>query len=303
MRARAEHGFTLVELLVTMAITVVVFGATLSVLDVFQSNNRFDQLRHETQDNARTAMDRLARELRNVAAPGVVYFGALEEAEPYSLAFQTIDTSTTYAWGSNRTHAMMVRYCLDNSSPSNEILWKYVKRWSTEEGPELPSSAESKKCPDKHVGDWESESQLVQHVTNQIGGQNRPLFVYSATGVPKIVAVESNLFIDLNPGHSRPGESQLTSGVSLRNANRQPTVAFTATEVNKGYVLLNASESRDPDGLALTYRWWMDSVKLSTTAQQWQTEALASKSTHTFKLEVANPGGLSNSTEKTVKIA
>src|SRR5690242_13539487 len=119
MRAGAEHGFTLVELLVTMAITVIVFGATLSVLDVFQSNNRFDQLCNETQDNARTAMDRLARELRNVAAPGVVYFGALEEAEPYSLAFQTIDSSTAYAWGSNRTHAMMVRYCLDNSSPSN----------------------------------------------------------------------------------------------------------------------------------------------------------------------------------------
>src|SRR5579872_4859089 len=58
MRARDEDGFTLVELLVAMAITAIVFGATLTVLDVFQSNNRFDQLRNENQDNARTAIDR-----------------------------------------------------------------------------------------------------------------------------------------------------------------------------------------------------------------------------------------------------
>ena len=48
-KAREERGFTMVELLVTMAITMVVFGATLSALDVFQTNNRIDLLRNETQ--------------------------------------------------------------------------------------------------------------------------------------------------------------------------------------------------------------------------------------------------------------
>jgi prepilin-type N-terminal cleavage/methylation domain-containing protein len=94
-RARANHGFTLIELLVTMTLTVIVFGATLSVLDVFQNDNRYELLRNEVQDNARTAIDRLARELRNVAAPTTLEAGALEQAKRYSLTFQTINSTPT----------------------------------------------------------------------------------------------------------------------------------------------------------------------------------------------------------------
>ncbi len=87
-RVRDERGFTLIELLVAMAITTVVFGSTLSVLDVFGSNNRFDQLRNENQDTARTTLDRLSRQLRNIVArttsTGAVP-GALELAEPYEV--------------------------------------------------------------------------------------------------------------------------------------------------------------------------------------------------------------------------
>jgi prepilin-type N-terminal cleavage/methylation domain-containing protein len=287
-RARAEDGFTLIEMLVTMAIAAIVFGATLSVLEVFQSNNRFDLLRSETQDNARNAIDRLARQLRNVAAPGEVYFGALEQAEPYSIAFQTIDTAKIEG-GENQTNAMRVRYCLDDSNPNNEILWEQVKRWK--KFVPLPAMTS---CPDRTnegtaEADWTSTTQLVQHVTNKIGGQNRPLFIYSAVGVPQIVAVETDLFINLNPGKPRPGESELTTGVSLRNANRQPIASFTATPVNE-HVILNASASQDPDGLALTYKWKEDSTMLPTTAQQYSTPLIAGS--HTFELEVTSPGGL-----------
>jgi prepilin-type N-terminal cleavage/methylation domain-containing protein len=293
MRAREEDGFTLVEMLVAMAITVIVFGATLTVLDVFQSNNRFDQLRNENQDNARTAIDRLSRQLRDVIArttsTGIVP-GALEEAEPYWITFQTVDTSRTPP-AKNPANAMRVRYCLDDSSPTNEILWEQVLRW--EESPKLPTSTA---CPDLTAGDWSTTTQLVQHVTNKIGGRpNQPLFVYSAHETPEILSVEMNLLTNVNPGHPRPGESQLTSGVSLRNANRLPDVAFTATTENE-YVKLNASASRDPDGLALTYKWKEDTQVLETTAQQY-TSPKKLEGSHTFKLEVTNPGGLSACSE------
>jgi prepilin-type N-terminal cleavage/methylation domain-containing protein len=304
---RDERGFTLIELLVTMAITTIVFGSTLSVLDVFQSNSRFDQLRNENQDTARSTLDRLSRQLRNIVArttsEGTVP-GALEQAEEYAITFQTIDTTKA----TSEKRAMRVRYCLDDSKPENEILWEEVQRWEKTE-PALPSSTS---CPDRVNGDWNTLTQVVQHVTNQNGGQSRPLFIYSAKETPEILSVNTDLFININPKQTRPGDSELTSGVSLRNANRRPVAEFTATEEGNRQVRLNASASYDPDGLSLTYKWLDNGEELLTTSQQYVTKAKCKtskeeagfciNSTQKFKLEVTNPGGLSETTERTVTI-
>lgn len=323
-RVRDDQGFTLIELLVAMAITTVVFGSTLSVLDIFQNNNRFDQLRNENQDTARTTLDRLSRQLRNIVArttsTGAVP-GALETAEPYEITFETVDTTKTTS-GSNKVNAMRVRYCLNNTEPENEILWEQVRRWTTEFSPELPTS---KSCPDRikegtSEADWTTSTQVVQHVTNRIGGQGSPtnkaeegrwLFTYSAKETPEILSVNTNLFVNINPTQIRPGESQLTSGVSLRNANRVPVAEFTATEEGNRQVRLNASASYDPDGLSLTYKWLDNGEELVTTAQQYLTKVECStkkeagfclNSTQKFKLQVTNPGGLSATVEKELKI-
>ncbi|TMK98242.1 MAG: prepilin-type N-terminal cleavage/methylation domain-containing protein [Actinobacteria bacterium] len=290
-----EQGFTLVEVLVAIVMTVVVFGAALTALVAFQHNTTNGILRNEAQDRARNALDRLARGLRSVAAPTTKFSGALEEAASYSITFQTIDSEKT-AGGSNTTNAMRVRYCLNDSTPTNEVLWQQVKRWTTAEAPTLVSSSE---CPDNTAGRWDSSYKLASAITNRIGGQNRVAFTYSAGSTPQIVAVESKLYIDLKPG-SQPGESELTTATSLRNANRPPIVSFTATKIN-GHVLLNGSESRDPEGLALTYKWTEGSTVLPSTSQQYETGALTTGS-HTFTLEVTDPGGLSSSTSQTVVI-
>jgi prepilin-type N-terminal cleavage/methylation domain-containing protein len=297
---RRQDGFTLIELLVSMALAMIVFGATLTALDVFQTNTRADVLRNETQDNARSAIDRLAKELRNVAAPKSEpeLPGALEQAEPYSIVFQTVDSTAPPPGSKNASNAMRVRYCLNNTTPGNEALWRQVKRWP-EKAPPLPSAAT---CPDLTGEDWDSSSRLVEHLTNRDGGQNRQLFIYGPIGwseTARIVTVAPNLFIDLNPGHPRPGETQLTSSISLRNANRQPLATFTATEKSGGLVFLNASESVDPDGLALSYKWSEGASEgekpLPSTAQQWETGKLTSGTTHTFWLKVTDPGGLNSS--------
>jgi prepilin-type N-terminal cleavage/methylation domain-containing protein len=298
---RDERGFTWIELLVAMAIATVVFGTTLSVLDVFQSNTRFDQLRNENQDTARTTLDRLSRQLRNIVArttsTGAVP-GALEQAEEYAVTFQTIDTTKATS-GENKVNAMRVRYCLNDDDPENEILWEEVRRWETAEAPNLPSSIS---CPDRTSGDWNSLTQVVQHITNQNGGKNRKLFTYSAQETPEILSVNADLFININPTQTRPGDSELTSGVSLRNANRRPIAEFTATEEGNYQVHLNASASYDPDGLSLTYKWWDNGAELLTTSQQYVTKALSKSSKHVFKLEVTNPGGLAAQEEKELTI-
>jgi hypothetical protein len=307
-----------------MAITTVVFGSTLSVLDVFQSNNRFDQLRNENQDTARTTLDRLSRQLRNIVArttsEGTVP-GALEQAEPYEITFETIDTTKATS-GLNKVNAMRVRYCLNDSNPENEILWEQVRRWTSEGTPALPTSTS---CPDRtnegaSEPDWNTSTQVVQHITNRIDGKGRLsepsepsrwLFTYSAKETPEILSVEANLFLNINPKQTRPGESQLTSGVSLRNANRVPVAEFTPTVEGTHQVRLNASASYDPDGLSLTYKWWDNGVELLTTSQQYVTKAtceatkaagFCAGTTQKFTLKVTNPGGLSAEREKPVTI-
>jgi prepilin-type N-terminal cleavage/methylation domain-containing protein len=299
MRARAEHGFTLVELLVTMTITVIVFGATLSVLDVFGRDNRYQQLRSENQDSARTALDRLARQLRNVSAPTTGSAGALEQAEPFSIVFQTIDASGEAA-GENATSAMRVRYCLDDSKPTEEILWTQVQKWKTKEAPAIPSTSQ---CPAAvAAGGWEANTRLVEHVTNKIGGnEKRPVFIYPASSVAQITALEVNLFLNIAPGQTRPGETQLTSGVALRNANRPPTANFTITKINE-HVKLNASESLNPDGLALNYKWWKDGTLIATSSQVYETPEKETKGKHSYKLRIEDPSGLASETERSVEI-
>lgn len=318
MRIGDERGFTLVELLVTMAIGIVVLGTVLSVLDVFQTNARFIQLRNENQDTTRNTLDRLSRQLRNIVARttslGAVP-GALEQAAKYEITFETVDT-TKSSGGENKLNAMRVRYCLDNSNPEDEILWEQIRRWTKSEAPALPTSGEPESestCPDRakegtSEPDWNTTTQVVQNITNREGGQKRPLFTYSAKETPEILAVYVDMFLNLNPKQTKPGEAELTSGVSLRNANRRPIAEFTTTlentkEVNKRYVHLNASASYDPDGLSLKYRWWENGAELTTTSQQYVTkEAFATGTSPKFKLEVTNPGGLSASTEKAVTI-
>jgi prepilin-type N-terminal cleavage/methylation domain-containing protein len=289
MHAAEEHGFTLVELLVAMALALVVFGATLTALDTFQRANASDLQRNENQDNARNAMDRMARALRNVIAPGEKYAGALEAAGEYSLMFQTVDTSSSTFGEKNAAHAMRVRYCLDNSKPTEEVLWTQVQKWTgIVEAPAAPSTSS---CPAAvTTGGWETATRLVQHVTNEVSvEQKRPLFTYSASEVPQIITVEMNLFLELSPGR-RPGETQLTSGVSLRNSNRKPVASFTVTP-EAGVYRFNASESYDPGGLALSYKWWENGTLLSNTSQIF-TKKLESGQKYKFKLEVTNPGGL-----------
>jgi prepilin-type N-terminal cleavage/methylation domain-containing protein len=297
MRPTREEGFTLIEVLVAMSMALVVFGATLAAFNVFQHDEVYARQRNETQDAARNTIDRLTHQLRSVIAPSSEYPGALEEAGQYSIRFETVDTSNTTFGAQNKSHAMRVRYCLDDSNPSDAILREYAQEWK-ESDPGAPSTTA---CDGTLSAGWTSTRQLVGHVTNEIGNQTeRSVFAYSSSELPQIITVTSDLYLDVNPGH-RPGESRLTSAVSLRNANRKPVVKFTITpEAGSNKYRLNASESYDPGGLALTYKWWENEKELPTTSQISQVELKEKNTKYTFKLQVTNPGGLSETTTETV---
>lgn len=312
MRTSSENGFSLIELLVTMLIAMVVLGATVAAFTTFQHDDIYAQKRNETQDAARTAINRLARQLRDVVAPSNEYAGALEAiaTNGKSIRFETVNTSS-YETGANSAQAMRVRYCLNDSKPENEILWEQTQEWKEAKAPSVPAETNCPETTSAKEG-WTTERQVVQHITNYIGGQGsseepeRYVFSSSTTEVPLIVTVKTDLYLNVNPGH-RPGETQLASTVSLRNANRKPVAKFTATPEGLKY-RLNASESYDLAGLALTYKWWQTEEggkeeELPTTSQIYETEKLKEKKKYTFKLKVTNPGGLSETFEVPVTVA
>jgi hypothetical protein len=102
-------------------------------------------------------------------------------------------------------------------------------------------------CP---ASGWTSEKVVAVNVTN--GG--RALFQYNATTLTSITEISSTLFVDVNP-NKPPSESTLQTAVFLRNQNRKPVASFTAN-VSGTQILLNGSDSEDPEEKALDYYWY-----------------------------------------------
>ncbi len=308
-RLRSQRGMTLVELLVGMTLSLILFGAVLGLLEVFMRQNTIDQNRNEIQDRARSGISVLTRQLRNVAAPSATSAGALELSGPYDLVFQTVDTQNN--WGpTNATNQMRVRYCLSTSgsgaSTSNAILYRQTQTWTTSTAPAIPSTSS---CP---ASGWTSTAhqnvQVVNHVTNEINSQNRPVFTYAPIGATtsnQINDVEVDLFLDPNPGKP-PGETELKTGIYLRNDFASPIANFYVTQAN-GQITLNASASTDPNGQALSYQWAVNgSAVAGATTEQWvagsDSTNFTKGSTYTFTLTVTSTGGLSTSTSQSVTI-
>jgi prepilin-type N-terminal cleavage/methylation domain-containing protein len=63
---RAEAGFTIIELVVTLTILLLIVSATMSMLVAGWRATDFSTRRGETQDEVRLAVDRLTKDLRQV---------------------------------------------------------------------------------------------------------------------------------------------------------------------------------------------------------------------------------------------
>jgi type II secretory pathway pseudopilin PulG len=247
-----EAGFTLVELLVGITIFIVILSAVLFTFNSFEVTNRLENDRNDSQERARHELDLLSRELRNLASPTPEQPQAVDKASAYDIVFQTVDPTAPASGTSNTANVRRVRYCVNNSNPSNEVLWTQWQTWTSDTAPTAPSTAS---CPDSAWG-ASNQRQVTANVTNQISGQDRPLFSFNTAVVTDVNRIHTDLYIDLTPV-GNPSETHLTTGVFLRNQNRKPTAAFSATPGASGKrVVLNGAASEDPEGAPLTYKWY-----------------------------------------------
>lgn len=278
-RLRDERGMTLPELLVGMTVMLVVVGATLTIFEGFERTSRVNQIQNDAQQETRVAIDRIARELRNLAGPTPEQPQALDKATATDIVFQSVNPAGPNT-GANSANVQRVRYCLDTSVAANNRIWKETQTWTTASAPAVPSTAT---CPGGEP--WTAKGYVAEHIVNA----GRPIFTYNSAVLNEITSIRMEIFVDSDTTR-RPGASRLSSGVFLRNQNRPPTASFSATATGNRHVLLNGSASDDPEARALTYVWYDGSTKIGTgITYDYTAPATGSR---TFTLKVYDPANL-----------
>jgi type II secretory pathway pseudopilin PulG len=293
---RNERGqMSLIEMLVAISIFGGVLGATLFTFQTFDQLNRRTVSRASSQDSARTSVDRLARGLRNLASPTIEKPQAVDRATAFDLIFQTVDPNGPNA-GANTANIKRVRWCLDTSNPANEKLYLQEQTWLTLSTPDPPSGTG---CP---ASGWTSTSILVSNVTNNYNGQTRPLFTFDSTVLTAVREIHVDLYSDLDPA-SAPNETHITTGVFLRNQNAAPVAAFSYALNGNSSIVLNGSQSYDPEGGALNYSWIDNGTKQTKATGVTYTLPVSPGSNHSIQLQVFDPSGLEgDSTTVTVHV-
>jgi prepilin-type N-terminal cleavage/methylation domain-containing protein len=303
-----QDGFTLIELLVAMLVSMVLFSATMYVLEGFLRSTQRNTTRNDAQDQVRLAVDRIVRQLRNISSPqaGPALF---ERATPYDIVFQTVGTPN----GANVAGIQRVRYCIPpdtaQGSPASEVMFSQTQTWSTAATPAnpWPEASATIACPDTSTP---TSVRVASAVTNRFQGADRPAFTYNGAPAPSdlstITSVQLDLFINTNTTLAA-AESEVRSTVFARNQNRPPSASFSYTAAGNGTVLLNGGSSYDPDGQDLTYTWACTSSSCPSSSTlaaagtglvQWNPGA----GTYTVTLTVKDPSGLPSTATQTVVV-
>jgi type II secretory pathway pseudopilin PulG len=244
---RREGGFTLVELLMVCLISLIIFGATLTAWTSFYRSNRTVENQNDNAEAARVALDRAARQLRNLANPTVNAITTISRATDYDFVFQTSDPAKTW-----------VRYCVDAPGSAGATLWESENKNALTPGMTAA-------CPG---AGWDRNVAVVRGVTNQLGGLDRDVFTFECSvkapascpaapaEYPKITNVGMSLWVDSDV-KDRASELNVTTGVFLRNQNEGPTASVSVPQrLQSLRWLLNGSGSSDPEGRTLEYFWF-----------------------------------------------
>lgn len=197
-RLREDAGFTLVELLTTMAVLMIVLVATLRTFDAFSAGSDANSRLTQGEDAARRQVDAMTRSLRNATPVGGQLTAIVRPAAAGAaneLIFGSYGTADTGA-------ARFGRYCVDTATRS---LW-------FEESPGAVYSDPGSACPAS--GPWARTQVLAGNVANTAA---QPLFSVDVAG--RAVGIDLRIDGARTPGRRTIG---LRTAAYLRSAGGRP---------------------------------------------------------------------------------
>ncbi len=265
------------SVLVACVLMVAILGATLGVFEGFIAKAGDQTRRTDAQDTARTAADRIARDLRNLASPTPAQPQAVDYASGSELVFKTVDSNGPNS-GQNATNTKRVRYCLDTAGRLQE----QTQTWTVSAPPAVPSRTA---CP--APSGWNRTRIVASTIVNGA----IPVFSYDASVLTDIAQIHVDLLVDTDPTRL-PAATRLSTGAFLRNQNRRPDAVFSATKTSGGLVL-NGSASTDPEGDPLRYVWYDGATEVGRGITFSYT-GLAPGSVRQIRLEVFDPADLTD---------
>ena len=168
---------------------------------------------NEAQDVARTYMDRLARQLRNLASPSIFTEDyqaqpyAVDSAAPYDLVFRMVDE--VRAGGQPEPGQRQARPLLPRCDHPVARQALPAGADVDQPGQQRPAAAAVARRPAPAAG-WTRTALVSEDIVNRIGGQNRPLFAYNSADLQRISQIHADLYVDTTPGEA-PVETRLGS--------------------------------------------------------------------------------------------
>lgn len=291
-RLRGEQGISLTEVLVAMSLAVVVFGVAVAAFASFVNQRAQTDRRTESQDQARSAVDRITVELRSAMAAGGAGSQPIQQHSSFDLVFLAPFANASLT--ANPRGLRHVRLCLDATNANSGRLWRQTAPYTTGSLATAPSTST---CPSAA---WPQRDVIVSNLVNHRESPQKPLFAATVDAAGQVTDVALRPVVDVDPGKGK-APTQLRAKVALRNANRPPNATLSCQGLANGHAVCDGSGSADPDGEALTYAWTMNGTTLAGEATfRLDQPSLASGSQHTFTITVKDSGGLTATATQTV---